>query len=449
MQTETGVWTVTYNAENRPIRWVQGETVIEMAFDRLGRRVWMRESEGDAVTKEERFVYDGYLCVQRLDATQGNAVRTEFVWDPTEPVATRPLAMRAKNWGLNLFYSHDGNKNVSEVFYHAPQNGIAAHYDYAPFGAVTRTSSATRVTNRDLISENPFRFSSEYHDDPLSLTYYNYRHYNPLDGRWLGRDCLQDSVVGWNPYAFVRNQWECTFDILGLWTSGTHVDLTQENAATELRRRMPQQIKENKAIKKRIQDLAEIIVDANVGTDSFFGSYYWNNHYHFNRGLSEKVQDAKLAYIRLLLSEISLYMAVLEQAKSGNCAQRKEKCEEALIILGRLSHMLQDYYAHGLPTENNPTQQGVLGILTNSLMKPSSYGSFIFNGGEHGNLWTLLQFKSMEPGMRAPDREARLSNSSRITQSCFAVLLSEWSLVCSCMYEKEPSLWERIWSFFQ
>ena len=92
---------VTYNAANRPIRWEQGETVIEMAFDRLGRRVWMRESEGDMVTKEERFVYDGYLCVQRLDATQNNAVRTEFVWDPTEPVATRPLALRAKNWGLN------------------------------------------------------------------------------------------------------------------------------------------------------------------------------------------------------------------------------------------------------------------------------------------------------------------------------------------------------------
>ena len=53
----------------------------------------------------------------------GNAVRTEFVWDPTEPIATRPLAMRAKNWGLNLFYTHDGNKNVSEVFYHALQNG--------------------------------------------------------------------------------------------------------------------------------------------------------------------------------------------------------------------------------------------------------------------------------------------------------------------------------------
>ena len=109
-----------------------------------------------------------------MNVANGNAVRTEFVWDPTEPIATRPLVMRAKNWGLNLFYTHDGNKNVSEVFYYAPQNGIAAHYDYAPFGAVTRTARATRVTNRDLLSENPFRFSSEYHDAPTFLVYYNY-----------------------------------------------------------------------------------------------------------------------------------------------------------------------------------------------------------------------------------------------------------------------------------
>ena len=157
--------------------------------------------------------YDSYLWVQRLDATQGNAVRTEFVWDPTEPVATRPLAMRAKNWGLNLFYSHDGNKNVSEVFYHALQNGIAAHYDYAPFGAVTRTFNATRVTNRDFLSENPFRFSSEFHDDTLALVYYNYRHYNPKDGRWQGRDLCKTN----NKYRFLGNNGNTSRDILGLY----------------------------------------------------------------------------------------------------------------------------------------------------------------------------------------------------------------------------------------
>ena len=187
IKTETGVWSVVYNAENRPVRWTRGDTVITMVFDRMGRRVDYRETRAGQVVTHFRFVYDNFLCVQRLNAANGNAVRTEFVWDPTEPIATRPLVMRAKNWDLNLFYTHDGNKNVSEVFYHALQNSIAAHYDYAPFGAVTRTSSATRVTNRDLLSEKPFRFSSEVYDDTLGLVYYNYRHYNPKDGRWLGR----------------------------------------------------------------------------------------------------------------------------------------------------------------------------------------------------------------------------------------------------------------------
>lgn len=91
------MWTVTSNAENRPIRWQSGDTVITMLFDRMGRRVDYQETRAGEVVTHFRFVYDGYLCVQRLDATQGNAVRTEFVWDPTEPVATRPLAMRAKN----------------------------------------------------------------------------------------------------------------------------------------------------------------------------------------------------------------------------------------------------------------------------------------------------------------------------------------------------------------
>ncbi len=116
-----------------------------MSFDCLGRRVDYQETRDGQVATHFRFVYDNFLCVQRLDAANGNAVRSEFVWDPTEPIATRPLVMRAKNWGLNLFYTHDGNKNVSEVFYHAPQNGIAAHYDYAPFGTVTRTFNATEV----------------------------------------------------------------------------------------------------------------------------------------------------------------------------------------------------------------------------------------------------------------------------------------------------------------
>ena len=218
IKTETGVWSVVYNAENRPVHWQSDDTVITMSFDRMGRRVDYQETRAGQVATHFRFAYDNFLCVQRLNAANGNAVRTEFVWDPTEPIATRLLVMRAKNWDLNLFYTHDGNKNVSEVFYHALQNGIAAHYDYAPFGAVTRTSRATRVSNRDFIAENPFRFSSEYHDATLGLVYYNYRHYNSREGRWNRRDPI-DELEEWNLFGFVTNNPIIRFDVKGCFGS--------------------------------------------------------------------------------------------------------------------------------------------------------------------------------------------------------------------------------------
>lgn len=58
-----------------------------------------------------------------------------FEWDPTEPVATRPLFMQQRNPGgdsLNNFVTHDGNKNVTEVVSYQRARGVVAHYDYAP-----------------------------------------------------------------------------------------------------------------------------------------------------------------------------------------------------------------------------------------------------------------------------------------------------------------------------
>jgi hypothetical protein len=33
----------TCNAENRPVRWGRGSTVVAMNFDRMGRRVFYKE----------------------------------------------------------------------------------------------------------------------------------------------------------------------------------------------------------------------------------------------------------------------------------------------------------------------------------------------------------------------------------------------------------------------
>ena len=213
IKTATGVWQVTYNGENRPVSWTCGTTNIVMKFDLMGRRVEYVETVSGVTNTHHRFVYDGYLCIQRLNAASNNAIDLVFGWDPSEPVATRPLILQ-KYGQYNLFYTHDGNKNVSELVFFQQANGIAAHYEYAPFGAVTATSRSTPVTAYDFREYNPFRFSAEYSDDKLYLIYFNTRHYLPINGRWL----LCDPMGGRNLYAYLSNY--CfIYDVLGLASS--------------------------------------------------------------------------------------------------------------------------------------------------------------------------------------------------------------------------------------
>lgn len=66
--------------------WKQGDIVITMSFDRLGRRVHYVETRGGQHYMNAKYVYEGYLCIQRLYGAT-NRVYQRFVWDPTEPIA--------------------------------------------------------------------------------------------------------------------------------------------------------------------------------------------------------------------------------------------------------------------------------------------------------------------------------------------------------------------------
>ena len=140
-------------------------TTLAMTYDHMGRR---REKN------TQHFFYDGYLQIANFHSPTQTQNSNYYIWDPTEPVATRPLAW---NRGTSVaYYTHDGNKNVSEVI--ASDNDVSAHYEYAPFGALI-------LQRGESVATNQWRFSSEYADDELGCVYYNYRHYEPVSGRCL------------------------------------------------------------------------------------------------------------------------------------------------------------------------------------------------------------------------------------------------------------------------
>ena len=105
----------------------------------------------------------------------------------------------------DLYYTHDLLKNATALF--GIRAGRRALYEYGPYGNILRMEG-------NAAEDNPFRFSSEYADDELGLVYYNYRYYNPENGRWMSREPAEE-IDGWNLYSFVNNKLTQHIDFLG------------------------------------------------------------------------------------------------------------------------------------------------------------------------------------------------------------------------------------------
>ncbi len=213
IQTSTGIWNVTYNALNRPVLFTSadGATSVECSYDYMGRRCTKKVTVNGEVTLHQRYLYRGYLQIACVDLTRSAHPSLWLIlWDPTQPVATRPLAIQKD--GTWYTYGRDLTKNICEVF--GPAGYIRTTYGYTPFGSVTANGDVTQ----------PIQWSSEFDDEELGLVYYNYRHYNPRDGRWINRDLIGERG-GMNLYGFVRNG--VGIDIKGLQQNCCGPDITE------------------------------------------------------------------------------------------------------------------------------------------------------------------------------------------------------------------------------
>ena len=205
IKTDTGIWSAVYNAENRPISFFNEDTgtVVECAYDSMGRRAYKKVITNGSVTHHLRYIYRNYLQIACVDLTRtAHPCLWLITWDPSQPVATRPLAIQKD--GTWYTYGWDLTKNICEVY---GQHGyIHTNYSYSPYGEVSFTGNVNQ----------PFQWSSEYSDGELSLVYFNYRHFCPCIGRWIGLDPIQIKG-GINMYSYLSNNVINNSDYLGLW----------------------------------------------------------------------------------------------------------------------------------------------------------------------------------------------------------------------------------------
>ena len=173
VQTSTGIWAISYDAENRPTDFTRvdssGTTTVHCEYDYMGRRATKQVTTNGNVTLHQRFLYRGYLQIACVDLTRAAHPALWYItWDPTQPVATRPLAIQLN--GTWFTYGWDLTKNICEVY---GQHGyIRTAYTYAPYGEVSAEGDV----------EQPIQWSSEFSDDETKLLIFNYRTYNNQTG---------------------------------------------------------------------------------------------------------------------------------------------------------------------------------------------------------------------------------------------------------------------------
>ena len=340
--------TYGWNGENRLISAENGDTRLEFSYDYMGRRFEKKVYTANVLTKHEKFVYDGYKLIQVLDALNDNAVTMTFVWHPESTGLDTPFSMTYD--GETYYYVTDGNKNVMSLIDAAGTK--VAEYVYDPFGRLLSSTG-------ELAEINPFRFSSEFHDDELGLVYYNYRYYNPQLGRWTKRDPLPNKTII-NYYFINANDILNKIDHLGEWWTNIHRDKTTL-WAQDL---------------NYLKEAAQLIGEYDEKIDSFWG---WRGPlpgvgeqgYHFNR--STGGTDSRLKY----------YEQHLRMAKFYCSAHRYDKNhEKAGQELGSALHPLQDWVAHG---EYEVTHPGPITSIHNEYSTQREFGS----PGDYPDLYFL------------------------------------------------------------
>ena len=172
MMSETRTDHYDYNNRNELTNAVKNATLNEYAYqyDDIGNRL----ASLDLGTNHTYTANSLNQYTQISNLCDSASLREEFFPqfdDDMRPRRRRRVARRSVATEPRSGRKRPRSKNVSEIVFFQQQNGIAAHYEYAPFGAVTVASRSTPVTAYDFREYNPFRFSSEYSVDGIYSDY--------------------------------------------------------------------------------------------------------------------------------------------------------------------------------------------------------------------------------------------------------------------------------------
>jgi RHS repeat-associated protein len=196
--------TLVYDLNGNLIDDGAGKTYAWDAADRL-----IRITQSSGITE---FAYDG--ASRRTQEKFNGTLIKQWVWcDGPQPceerdgsnAVTKRFFPGGEQVGSNVFfYTFDHLGSIRELT--DDTGAIRARYDYDPYGRRTKLSG-------DL--ESTFGFTGFYHHQLSGLSLALYRGYDPILGRWLSRDPIEE-LGGINLYRYVGSNPVGGVDLFGL-----------------------------------------------------------------------------------------------------------------------------------------------------------------------------------------------------------------------------------------
>jgi len=228
--TDDGVWIYSYDGENHIATATNhnpglGGLPAEIAFtyDSFGHRVEKRvfqtvaQITGNAAASDIRFIYNGVNLIAEIDAANSGVILRSYTWGLDLSGSLQDLngaggllaVTFGGSGGTNYFAASDGNGNIVALI-NGTTGVLAAAYEYSPFGETLRDQCFDST-----VASNPIRFSSRYSDGESGLIYYGARYYDPSNGRFIGRDPIEEAG-GLNLFGFCANDGLNSVDVGGM-----------------------------------------------------------------------------------------------------------------------------------------------------------------------------------------------------------------------------------------
>ena len=240
---------------------------------------------------------------------------------------------------------------------------------------------------------------------------------------------------GANLNSFVKNYVLSYVDLYGLSIGKSNWFTKRGHTHEELTRAAYPFDKKNPLLCLTDDSILNVLIESNVETDS--GDTGDQQQYHYCTGLKH-VYSWSYDFAKYKKDYSDMLTEKLHEFTKNIAKPNKSNCNEALNVLGTLTHMWQDYYSHGVKDDGwfIGKEGEIAGSPDNPQMIPDSYGWYGFRGG-HGGLFRLLNpFTRVEPGDRAKDSEERRKQAVKFVKKKLSDLLPKWAASCCCEWRK-------------